>query len=236
MAFWKQLKNGADHFEVTKAEVPVQVCDRKYVFGAKAEGGGCSRLNRDTAVEAQVAAKADKDDAEVAQLVAKGEKPIRLVYADGGQNPAFRYQGLEESRPDAIAEGPHEIVVDSKGKPIPTAVEVAAADARASDAAKSGHKAAKPMAAIAVAVAAAPAPTTSAPSSGGFFDGGKRMMASLFKAKDTSPAVQVYEPDSPIPSDAPLPPRRAASLDAPLREAALHENAAKRDDADAAAE
>ena len=27
IAFWKELKNGYDHFEVTKAEVPVVVCN-----------------------------------------------------------------------------------------------------------------------------------------------------------------------------------------------------------------
>ena len=33
--------------------------------------------------------RSSKDDAAVAALVAKGVKPIELVYADGGQNPAF---------------------------------------------------------------------------------------------------------------------------------------------------
>ena len=63
IAFWKELKNGADHFEVTKAEVPVIVCDRHYVFGAKAEGeysarGACPKLIRDPDAESAVAAKA----------------------------------------------------------------------------------------------------------------------------------------------------------------------------------
>ena len=38
IAFWKELKNGADHFEVTKDEIPVLVCGRHYVFGATADG------------------------------------------------------------------------------------------------------------------------------------------------------------------------------------------------------
>ena len=47
-------------------------------------------------------------------------------------------------------------------------------------------------------------------------------MKNLFKVGgDTPPAVQVFEPENPIPSDAPLPPRRAAALNAPLRIAAL---------------
>src|SRR6202453_5354740 len=36
--FWKQLKNGSDHFEVTKSEPPVGVCARHYVFGAQNVG------------------------------------------------------------------------------------------------------------------------------------------------------------------------------------------------------
>ena len=36
--FWKELKNGADHFEVTKTEPSVVVCGKHYVFGATADG------------------------------------------------------------------------------------------------------------------------------------------------------------------------------------------------------
>jgi hypothetical protein len=53
-------------------------------------------------------------------------------------------------------------------------------------------------------------------------DGGKSLVKKLFKADaDTSPAIQVFEPETPIPTDVPLPPRRSASLDSPLRMAAL---------------
>src|ERR1700760_2308579 len=48
IAFWRELKNGSDHFEVSKTEVAVEVCDRHYVFGAK---GACSHLQRDDATE-----------------------------------------------------------------------------------------------------------------------------------------------------------------------------------------
>ena len=236
IAFWKQLKNGYDHFEVTKAEVPVTVCNRHYVFGAKAVGeysarGACPKLIREEATETAVAALERKDDAQVAALVAKGVRPIRLVYADGGQNPYFANKGLDESRPDALAEGPREIVLGNDGKPLPAVVEVASAASVKTALSKGKHKGAKgapaPAAATTV-IAAAPA------SHGGFLESGKSLMNKLFRtASDASPAVQVYEPQSPIPSDAPLPPRRAASLDAPVRMAALHEDARKRADADA---
>ncbi len=34
MAFWKNLKEGYDHFEVTRQEPQVDVCERRYVFNA----------------------------------------------------------------------------------------------------------------------------------------------------------------------------------------------------------
>ena len=233
IAFWKELKNGADHFEVTKNEVPVLVCDRHYVFGAKAAGevlprGACPKLIRDGDVETAVADRASKDEAAVAELAAKGLKPIRLVYADGGQNPAFAGQ-FDVSRPDALVEGPHEIALDNKGKPLPAAVEVASADAHAS--AKTSRKGAKTAPAPAVETAVAPTTPPAAPQSGSvnLVDGGKALVGNLFKSADTSPAIKVFEPDAPIPSDAPLPPRRAA----PQRLAALADDSrsAQSDDA-----
>src|SRR5271157_888625 len=86
--FWRDLKNGSDHFEVTKQEPPVIVCGKRYAFGAAASGevsatAPCPALKRDQDVEALVAEKATKDDEKVAQLVASGVKAVRLVYADG---------------------------------------------------------------------------------------------------------------------------------------------------------
>jgi murein L,D-transpeptidase YafK len=232
IAFWKELKNGADHFEVTKAEVPVLVCDRHYVFGAKADGeysarGACPKLIRDADAESQVAAKASKDDEQVAELVAKGVKPVRLLYADGGQNAEFAGK-FDVSRPEALAEGPREIVLDNKGKPLPAAVEVASADARP---AKGGKAAAKhaPAPAPTEATSVAAAPSDGGPNLiGSVADSSKSLMKNLFKVGgDTPPAVQVFEPENPVPSDAPLPPRRTA---APLRVAALPDDARKSDE------
>ena len=36
MAFWKMLKEGNDHFEVTRQEPKVDVCEKRYVFNAEA--------------------------------------------------------------------------------------------------------------------------------------------------------------------------------------------------------
>jgi murein L,D-transpeptidase YafK len=131
--FWKNLKDGSDHFEVTKNEPSVLVCGKHYVFDAatKDEVKGnepCPALKRDPNVEAQVAEKEDKDEAKVAELAASGVKPIRLVYADGGQNPVFTgYKDVSD--PEALASGPQEIVLNDRAKPVSAAVKVAVADA-----------------------------------------------------------------------------------------------------------
>ena len=38
MAFWKMIKEGYDHFEVTRQEPKVDVCDKHYVFDARHQG------------------------------------------------------------------------------------------------------------------------------------------------------------------------------------------------------
>ena len=182
IAFWKELKNGADHFEVTKAEVPVLVCDRHYVFGAKADGdiprAALPAADPRRGRESAVAAKASKDEAEVAELVAKGVKPIRLVYDDGGQNPAFAGK-FETSRPDALAQGPREIVLDNKGKPVPAAVEVA--ERRREGQPGAAARARKPRPGRAETAVAATPPR--GPSGGGLLDGGKRLMANCSRRR-----------------------------------------------------
>ena len=133
IAFWRELKKGSDAFDVTKMQTPVGVCNRHYVF-AKPKGGAsfdaeaaCPPLDVDKDVLRAVADKEARDDSEVQSLVAKGVKPIRIVYQDGGQNPAFAHRFAEVSRPDAIAAAPTEIVLDDSPKAKPVAVQIAAA-------------------------------------------------------------------------------------------------------------
>ncbi len=232
--FWKDLKNGSDHFEVTKQEPPVIVCGKRYVFGAAASGEvsatqPCPALKRDETVEALVAEKAEKDQAKVAELVASRVKAVRLVYADGGQNPVFAgYK--DESDPDALASGPQEIVLNDQPKPVPAAVRIAAADAatqHAASAALASIQAPAPVpAAATVALASAPAE----PSGGvlGGLSGGAQNVKKWLHLGGQEPApppVEAYVPNQPIPSDVPLPPRRdeaVSDADNPVHLASLH--------------
>jgi murein L,D-transpeptidase YafK len=120
IAFWKQLKEGNDHFEVTKQEPTVGVCGKRYVFNATPANGqhldpdaACPPLKQDPQIAALVAEKQSKDDAKIAELAASGVKPIRLVYQDGGQHPDFTARVAEVSRPEALVP-PTEIVLEDR--------------------------------------------------------------------------------------------------------------------------
>src|ERR1700759_3075435 len=101
MPFWRMIKEGNDHFEVTKQEPKVDFCEKKYVFDAvKAPDA-----KRDPVFEASakcpayvipdeiadaVHQKQQEDDAEMARLVAKGTSVARLnTGIDGGMNKVF---------------------------------------------------------------------------------------------------------------------------------------------------
>jgi murein L,D-transpeptidase YafK len=101
MAFWKMIKEGSDHFEVTRQEPKVDFCEKKYVFDAVKPPDA----KRDPVFEASskcpayvipdeiadaVREKQQADDAEFAKLVAKGTPVAALnTGIDGGMNKVF---------------------------------------------------------------------------------------------------------------------------------------------------
>jgi murein L,D-transpeptidase YafK len=104
LAFWKNLKEGSDNFEVTKAEPKVGYCGGKYIFNAESASGrldavaNCPPLRpTDPSVAQAVAAKQHQDDQKVAELVQRGTPAIRVAYSDGGQNASFRNTGYSNA-------------------------------------------------------------------------------------------------------------------------------------------
>jgi murein L,D-transpeptidase YafK len=101
MPFWKMIKEGYDHFEVTRQEPKVDFCEKKYVFDA----AKAPDAKRDPAFEASakcpayvvpneiadaVREKQQQDEAEFAKLVAKGTPVARMnTGIDGGMNRVF---------------------------------------------------------------------------------------------------------------------------------------------------
>ncbi len=101
MPFWRMLKEGNDHFEVTRLEPKVDVCEKRYVFNAAAAGGNftpmhfnpkgkCPVFEVPQEVAAAVNDKRRTDDLQFAQLAARGTPtaPIRNG-RDGGMHPTF---------------------------------------------------------------------------------------------------------------------------------------------------
>jgi len=101
MAFWKMIKEGYDHFEVTRQEPKVDFCEKKYVFDAAKPPGATRDLTFDAAgkcptyvipdeIADAVRQKQESDQAETAKLIAKGTPVAKLnTGIDGGMNQVF---------------------------------------------------------------------------------------------------------------------------------------------------
>jgi murein L,D-transpeptidase YafK len=100
LAFWKMLKQGHDHFEVSRAEPKVSVCEKRYVFDAQAPGGSgslafspaakCPTYEVDSDLLAAVREKDQRDEKEYAQHVSRGVATVAVrTGTDGGMNDVF---------------------------------------------------------------------------------------------------------------------------------------------------
>jgi murein L,D-transpeptidase YafK len=95
MPFWRMLKQGYDHFELTRLEPKVDVCEKHYVFDAETKAsftpaGKCPAYKVDEELAAAVAEKEQSDDRQVAELASRGTPtvPVRMG-TDGGMHPTF---------------------------------------------------------------------------------------------------------------------------------------------------
>jgi len=127
-AFWRDLKQGYDIFEVTRREPKVSYCGGRYVFDQTFEGGE----PRDVLAECPpttngsnplVAARTQSDLTAMEGLLSSGAASSAHAYADGGMHPSFRKllersgqstlakrtstTSVPISRPDAALADPH---------------------------------------------------------------------------------------------------------------------------------
>jgi murein L,D-transpeptidase YafK len=141
IAFWKNLKEGADYFDVAKDEPQVAVTGGRYVFNRDASGQAVTS----PAVAEAVQRKRQQDETQVAALVAKGTPAVKLLYDDGDSHASFKRtlaangsdslnrsaswgsRDVGVSRPDAISTGPRVVVLDNSGK-VRTTVRAESAD------------------------------------------------------------------------------------------------------------
>jgi hypothetical protein len=101
MAFWKMIKEGYDHFEVTRQEPKVDFCEKKYVFDAAkppdakrdpvfSAAAKCPAYVIPDEVADAVREKQETERAETARLIERGTPVARLnTGIDGGMNQVF---------------------------------------------------------------------------------------------------------------------------------------------------
>src|SRR3954453_6496384 len=101
MPFWKMIKEGYDHFEVTRQEPKVEFCENKYVFDPAQPPNSSKPLVFNASAKCPayvipdeiadaVREKQQQDAGETAKLVSKGTPVARLnTGVDGGMNKVF---------------------------------------------------------------------------------------------------------------------------------------------------
>jgi murein L,D-transpeptidase YafK len=101
MPFWKMIKEGNDHFEVTRQEPKVDFCEKKYVFDAEKPAGStrplafnasaqCPAYQVSPEIAEAVQEKQRQDELKTAQLISRGTATARSrAGIDGGMHPIF---------------------------------------------------------------------------------------------------------------------------------------------------
>ncbi len=133
MPFWRMLKEGNDHFEVTRQEPKVDVCEKRYVFNASATApfsprGACPNYEIQPEIVQAVNSKKRSDELQVAQLTSRGvpTAPVKSG-RDGGMHPTF----VAKLRPQEVIDerGNIKLVVD-KNNPSPAIAAFSAPSAQ----------------------------------------------------------------------------------------------------------
>jgi len=98
LAFWRMLKEGSDHFEISGLEPKIDVCGQRYVFNGIPQDmskvfnpmRACPAYDIPAEIASAVRAKRQKDDREFAVLetLSVPVQPVRTG-RDGGTNPVF---------------------------------------------------------------------------------------------------------------------------------------------------
>jgi murein L,D-transpeptidase YafK len=96
IGFWRNLKEGYDHFEATRRPPRIAYCGRRYVFdpadgsGPFVAGAPCPAYEVEAASRDLVAALRSREEARIGELVAAGTPALSYTYRDGGMHESFR--------------------------------------------------------------------------------------------------------------------------------------------------
>jgi murein L,D-transpeptidase YafK len=94
LGFWNALKQGYDHFEATRKELRVAVCDKQYVFDAQSSGkfdpvGVCPAYKVSKQIASAVQDKQELDELERTELISRGVPAPFPRNGEGGMHPAY---------------------------------------------------------------------------------------------------------------------------------------------------
>jgi murein L,D-transpeptidase YafK len=108
LAFWKMIKHGYDHFEVTHPEPKVAVCDKRYVLGTEStdsfsSADRCRTYEVPEEVVLAVRDKQRRDEIEATKLIIRGTPTAPVTTGvDGGMNPTFLAEVKAHGGPGAV--------------------------------------------------------------------------------------------------------------------------------------
>ncbi len=165
----------------------------------------CPALKQDDGVQKEVVASRARDEARIAALAAQGLRPVRTVYADGGQHPDMAQHARYASRPEALLQGPVEVAVEEskqKKAKVAAAAKLGAAKKElpkaAANAAGPSAKPAEPL------TVAATAPEPAKPQEGSFFS---RWFGAKPAETKSEPVVETpaIPPPAALPAAGPVP-------------------------------
>ena len=194
--FWRMLKSGYDHFEVTKQPPKIAVCEKRYVFDAVplVEGvpfratAKCPEYDVPDAIEVAVAKKQRTDDQkiiEIAEAEERSERRRAQIAALFGNSEADKAGETAEAAPVEAA--------PAAGTSQPGAV--AATNAAPADAPATATADAAPTAATDAATQQTAFAPTEQKSSGGFFS----RLFSGSGSQETEAAEGTPDPNAPVP-------------------------------------
>jgi murein L,D-transpeptidase YafK len=108
LAFWKMIKEGYDHFEVTRLEPKVDVCEKHYVFNAESSSkfsaaDHCPAYRVPQDIANAVSQKQRRDEAQTAELISRGTPAAPAAMGvDGAMNPTFLAAVKSHGGPGAV--------------------------------------------------------------------------------------------------------------------------------------
>jgi murein L,D-transpeptidase YafK len=133
MAFWRMIKEGNDHFMVTRQEPQVDVCEKHYVFDARAPADAstpvvfrprdkCPVYEVPDEIATAVKEKHDQDERAFAEYASRGIATVAVrTGTDGGMHPLFlaKLQGQPKPLIDFEAIGRD---INTPNAPLPPSV------------------------------------------------------------------------------------------------------------------